>query len=136
MNKAKSTAIIIGASGGLGSALCQQWQQDNEIDTVFAISRKPVAELKKNCVSDIHFLQCDYNESSIASTCDEIKTLMSTLNLTSVTRACICNGILHNKNIMPEKRLEDGRKIKKFLKNNIVKKTKISLIIFLVAFIF
>lgn len=107
MNKAKSTAIIIGASGGLGSALCQQWQQDNEIDTVFAISRKPVAELKKNCVSDIHFLQCDYNESSIASTCDEIKTLMSTLNLTSVTRACICNGILHNKNIMPEKRLED-----------------------------
>ena len=107
MNNTKSTAIIIGASGGLGSALCQQWQQDSETDYVIAVSRKPAEELTDNHLPGIHFIQCDYSESSIVSACEEIKTLISTKNLASVGRVCICNGILHNNNIAPEKRLEE-----------------------------
>lgn len=107
MNKPKSIAIIIGAGGGIGTALCQTWQQDSEIDYIFAVSRQPVTELSNNCAADIHFIQCDYSESSIISACDEIKTQMRAMNLAAVSRVCICNGILHNKNITPEKRLEE-----------------------------
>ena len=107
MNNTKSTAIIIGASGGLGSALCQQWQQDSETDYVIAVSRKPAEELTDNHLPGIHFIQCDYSESSIVSACEEITTLLSTMNLPPVGRVCICNGILHNNNIAPEKRLEE-----------------------------
>ena len=107
MNKPKSTAIIIGASGGLGTALCQQWQQDSGTDYVIAVSRQADAALENNCAPGIHFIHCDYSESSIVSACEEIKAQMIELNLASVNRVCICNGILHNNNVTPEKRLEE-----------------------------
>lgn len=107
MNKEKSTAIIIGASGGLGSALCQKWQQDSEIDSVIAVSRQNLTTLNQSSEPGIHFIQCDYSESSIVTTCDQIKTLMNSSNLSSISRVCICNGILHNDNVRPEKRIEE-----------------------------
>ena len=38
----KSTAVIIGAGGGLGSALYKRWRQDHKVDQVIAISRQAV----------------------------------------------------------------------------------------------
>ena len=107
----KSVAIIIGASGGLGSALCEQWQKSTEIDYVIAISRQDVTSVASsgmaNAKQNITFIQCDYSETSIAQTCEQIKTLMNDLSLESITRVCICNGILHNEEAWPEKRIED-----------------------------
>ena len=103
----KSVAIIIGASGGLGSALYQQWQQSNEIDHVIAVSRRVIPHHETSDHSTIQTIQCDYTESSIAKTCESIKTLMKDLDLDAITRICICNGILHNENTWPEKRIED-----------------------------
>lgn len=102
----KSAAIIIGASGGLGSALCRQWQSSPEIDHVIAISRKNISSDYKDDVT-VTSLQCDYREESIVNTCEAIKTVMKELNLDSINRVCICNGILHNEKIWPEKRIED-----------------------------
>ena len=92
----KSAAIIIGASGGLGSAPCKQWQKSTETDYVIAISRLVFPCDKSSDDKTIQFIQCDYSETSIIKTCEEIKTLMGNLNLNSITRVCICNGILHN----------------------------------------
>ena len=98
----KSTAIIIGASGGLGSALYERWQQDNKVDHVIAISRHAVPDDEKSRESSTHFIQCDYTESSIVKACEKIKMLTD-----SISRVCICNGILHNEHVWPEKRIED-----------------------------
>ncbi len=103
----KSVAIIIGASGGLGSALCQQWQQSTEIDYVIAVSSHVIPHDELSDHSTIQFIQCDYTESSIANTCEAIKILMKDLDLDAITRICICNGILHNEDVWPEKRIED-----------------------------
>ena len=95
----KSTAIVIGAGGGLGSALCKQWQQDDGIDRVIAISRESA---NKNTSPGIRYIPCDYSEPAIAETCNQLKTLSG-----QITRVCICNGVLHNDRVWPEKRLED-----------------------------
>jgi NAD(P)-dependent dehydrogenase (short-subunit alcohol dehydrogenase family) len=93
-----STAVVIGAGGGIGSALCKQWMQDDTIGNVVAISRQPASNHSMTC---LHKIQCDYSESSIADTCQQLKTLPG-----QITRVCICNGILHNDRVSPEKRIE------------------------------
>ena len=107
----KSAAIIIGASGGLGLALCKEWQKDNAIGMVIAISRSdfPPDESndESNDESSLHHIHCDYSEASIVNNCVQIKTLMKDSGIDVIARVCICNGILHNENIWPEKRIED-----------------------------
>ena len=97
--QSKSTAIVIGAGGALGSALCRQWQQDNEIEAVIAVSRQYE---DNNVLPGIHAIHCDYNEASIAEASEKIKSLAGT-----ISRVCICNGLLHNDHLWPEKRIED-----------------------------
>ena len=96
---AKSTAIVIGAGGGLGSALCRQWQQDDDIETVIAISRHAKDNI---ALPGIQAITCDYSEASITRASEKIKSLAGT-----ISRVCICNGLLHNDHIWPEKRIED-----------------------------
>ena len=109
---AKSAAIIIGASSGLGSAICEQWQRDATIDAVIAISRKnikykiSVKEARDNS-KILHSIQCDYTESAIKNCCEQVDELMQRYRLDNVTRVCICNGILHNDDVWPEKRIEE-----------------------------
>jgi NAD(P)-dependent dehydrogenase (short-subunit alcohol dehydrogenase family) len=98
----KSTALIIGASGGLGSALCQRWLQDEQIDSVIAVSRNPLSEEKKNTPKAMHFIQCDYSEAAITDACKKIDTLTD-----CIAHICICNGILHDGEHWPEKRIEE-----------------------------
>ena len=97
-----STALVIGAGGGLGAALCKQWQQDNDVDSVIAISSRAIDHDKENESSGIKYMKCDYSETAIAETCERIKTLTD-----SIARVCICNGVLHKENVWPEKRIED-----------------------------
>ena len=97
----KSTAVVIGASGGLGSALCRQWQQDDDIETVIAVSRQATDNIT---LPGIQTIECDYSEASIAQASDKIKSLAGSI---PITRVCICNGLLHNDHVWPEKRIED-----------------------------
>ena len=95
---AQSTAIVIGAGGGLGSALCRQWQQDDDIETVIAVSR----HAESNTLQGVQAITCDYSEAAIARASEKIKSLGG-----KISRVCICNGLLHNDHIWPEKRIED-----------------------------
>jgi NAD(P)-dependent dehydrogenase (short-subunit alcohol dehydrogenase family) len=95
----QNTAIVIGAGGGLGGALCRQWMQDENIDAVIAVSRH---QQGKDIPSGVRWIQSDYSEASISKACDQIKSISG-----SISRVCICNGLLHNDRIHPEKRIED-----------------------------
>ncbi len=103
----KSAAIIIGASGGLGLALCKEWQKDNAIGMVIAISRSDLPPHESNHKSSLHHIESDYSEASIVNSCEQIKTLLQDSGIDAIARVCICNGILHNANVWPEKRIED-----------------------------
>ncbi len=97
-----STVLIIGASGGLGSALCQRWLQEEEIDSLIAVSRNPLPEEKNKTLKAAHFIQCDYSEAAITDTCIKISA-----HTDHITYICICNGILHDGEHWPEKRVEE-----------------------------
>ena len=103
----KSAAIIIGASGGLGLALCKEWQKDNAIGMVIAISRSDLMPDESNDESSLHHIHCNYSEASIVNSCEQIKTLLEDSGIDAIARVCICNGILHNEDVWPEKRIED-----------------------------
>jgi len=102
-----SAAIVIGASSSIGSALCRRWQQDNAVEHVFAVSRQLVTGPLQHEATTITHIDCDYTEASIDKSCDTIKMLMHENQLNNISRVCICNGILHNENIWPEKRIEE-----------------------------
>ena len=57
--------------------------------------------------TSIQNIACDYTEASIIDTCETIKTLLDEMQLKTISRVCICNGILHNENVWPEKRIEE-----------------------------
>jgi NAD(P)-dependent dehydrogenase (short-subunit alcohol dehydrogenase family) len=103
---ANGSAIVIGASGGIGSAMYQRWQHDPEIDKVIAISRlyipQEIIEDDNQQSCNSYFIRCDYSETSILESCERIQELTD-----CISRVCICNGILHKDNVWPEKRLED-----------------------------
>ena len=102
----KHAALIIGASGGLGSALRSRFEKDTDINHVISVSRDneyPASHKGSNS----HHIQCDYTESSIMKASSQIKALLREHDDLAITRVCICNGILHNDKLWPEKRLED-----------------------------
>jgi NAD(P)-dependent dehydrogenase (short-subunit alcohol dehydrogenase family) len=100
-------AIVIGAGSSIGSSLCKRWQQDDAISHVFAVSREQAAVSEQNEDASIKHIACDYSEASIIDACQSIKTLLDEMQLKTISRVCICNGILHNDNVWPEKRIEE-----------------------------
>lgn len=102
-----SAAIVIGAGSSIGSALCERWQQDDAVSHVFAVSRQLAADHEQSEDATIHHIHSDYTEASIKETCETIKTLMDENHTDTISRVCICNGILHNENVWPEKRIEE-----------------------------
>ncbi|MAA54739.1 MAG: short-chain dehydrogenase [Porticoccaceae bacterium] len=97
----KNCALVVGASGGIGSALVSAFLSDGEIGHVFAASANDVAQ-GNNTNTKLTWLPYQYNEPSIISVVDQLSELK-----VQVSHICICSGILHGENLRPEKRLED-----------------------------
>lgn len=90
--------VVIGASGGIGAALVTHWLAAG-VGPVIAISRQPApAEASSPA---LHWLCCDYSDEQMATTVARIAELAPRPH-----RVVICNGILHQGEIQPEKRLE------------------------------
>ena len=92
------TAIVIGASGGIGNALFDAWLDNDAIDHVIGISRQD---------SDKHsdrsrWIRTDYSTEAIEQVCDQLADKHFEIH-----RVCICNGILHDGDIWPEKKIEE-----------------------------
>lgn len=93
-----AAVLIVGASGGIGRALVQYYLHAAGTTAVIAVSRGTRPHSFENAGKRLFWRTSDNTAVSIAS---ELKSL-STLGL-RVIRVVICNGILHNQRIAPEK---------------------------------
>lgn len=90
-------SIIIGAGSAIAQAVIQSLHANAE--NIITVSRK-LPDLSNPV---IHAFTSDYSPTSIAKVIQQIKDL----NLGSIDRVYICNGVLQNDNIKVEKRIED-----------------------------
>ncbi|WP_447735766.1 SDR family NAD(P)-dependent oxidoreductase [Aeromonas veronii] len=90
--------VVIGASGGIGAALVAHWLAAG-VGPVIAISRQPAPAGASSPA--LHWLCCDYSDEQMATAVARIAELALRPH-----RVVICNGILHQGEIQPEKRLE------------------------------
>jgi NAD(P)-dependent dehydrogenase (short-subunit alcohol dehydrogenase family) len=97
----KNNVLIIGASGGIASALIEQYC--NEGAQVFAVSRAPAADVLQSENVSYHQL-AEQNDKSISNFVKQLAKQDVTL-----TTVVITTGFLHRDSdgIHPEKRLED-----------------------------
>jgi NAD(P)-dependent dehydrogenase (short-subunit alcohol dehydrogenase family) len=94
--------LVIGASGGIALALIQKTLTSNPGNIVVAVSRTRDNPAIDNWEGSVQWKQSDYSEDSIASITSQLAQ-----DGTSFDRVFICNGLLHNTDLFPEKRLED-----------------------------
>ena len=104
MISAGRCALVLGASGGLGSAMVSEFLNDPEIDKVFAVSSKknPVGSNEGQNQSKLVWLRAEYSETEMADTVSQLIPHAGTFS-----RVCVCHGLLHSDKVWPEKRLED-----------------------------
>ena len=97
----KNNVLIVGASGGIASALIEQYR--NEGAQVFAVSRAPAADVLQSENVSYHQL-AEQNDKSISNFVKQLAKQDVTL-----TTVVITTGFLHRNSdgIHPEKRLED-----------------------------
>jgi len=99
VNNRLKNAVIIGATGGIGSALIKQLYQDPEVGHIFAFSRlaaeKPIDLLPDKVTYGYVDL---YSEESIS----QLGMLLEGIELDLVL---VCSGLLHDEHTQPEKRL-------------------------------
>ena len=90
-------SIVIGANSAIACAIINNLAPS--CHTVIAASREDFTSNHSNIKSIV----CDYTETSITSVVQQINQLQ----LPSIDRIYICNGILHSERIQVEKRIED-----------------------------
>ena len=91
------TIVIIGASGGIGSAFVDYYTADNN-NTVYALSRSPI----KTNSSKVHWFGIDYrDESTIKNAADTCSPDQA------IDLVIVATGLLHTEGLMPEKALKD-----------------------------
>jgi NAD(P)-dependent dehydrogenase (short-subunit alcohol dehydrogenase family) len=90
-------SIIIGANSVIAQGIIKQITPKSE--SIIAISSQPFSNIQDT----IQTILCNYSSDSISHVVNKIKRL----NLTSIDRVYICNGVLHNETIKVEKRIED-----------------------------
>lgn len=93
--------LIVGASGGIGSALVRHYLDGDESLQVYAVSRAAAGPDELVADSRVHWLQCDHSEESIKQVVVELVA-----GGLQVHRVVICTGVLHGDDFMPEKALD------------------------------
>lgn len=97
-NTKLSQVLIIGAAGGIGQALCQQYLQYPDIN-ITTLSHTPLPQpLALN--RRIHSIKCNWQASELATALQQCQTHGL------FDRAIICTGILQSQDTTAEKRLE------------------------------
>lgn len=91
--------LVVGAGGGIGSAMAQRWSQDPRFDAVWAVSRS--ADVDPGSQSSLRPLSTDQSEKSIAELAGMIVQESPRLS-----RIVIALGTLHGPSYGPEKSLD------------------------------
>jgi len=92
------SVVVIGAGGGIGAALVTHWLATGTI-RVIAVSRQPAPAGASSPA--LKWICCDYSDEQMAAAVARIAEWAPRPH-----RVVICNGILHQGEIQPEKRLE------------------------------
>lgn len=90
------SAIVVGASSAIAQAIIQALLDRNDICEIITISRKA-----QQTTAKVTPLTCDYQEHNIAALCRSLDLRYP------VSHVFICNGVLHNEQKKPEKKIED-----------------------------
>lgn len=94
-------ALVVGASSAIAQAAIKQFEAEQDCLGVFAVSRSlPSAET----AIKTQWLESDYSEASIQQICKHLAPYSG-----KISKVLICNGILHDESIMPERKLEEIR---------------------------
>jgi len=98
-------ALVLGASGGLGTAMVTQFLADPTITHVFAVSSqgKPaISHFPVHLMDKLVWIQTAYDEPAMAHVAQKLMSYSG-----QFVKVCICHGLLHSETLWPEKRLED-----------------------------
>lgn len=91
-----SSAIIIGGHSTIAQAIIQRLLHDGQMNRVYVFSRRET-ELE---YPQLVWRVCQYDEAAIDIALSELPERLQ------ISRLVICNGLLHQDTIQPEKRLE------------------------------
>jgi len=94
MNDEIEKVAIFGANGSIGRALCAHYKKQSNI---YAFTRDDF-DINQSGLDKI--LLDDYEEETLLQSASKFKNDF-------FNKIIVCNGILHNKDFMPEKRIED-----------------------------
>ena len=94
MNDEIEKIAIFGANGSIGSALCAHYQKKSK---VYAFTRD---DFGINNINLEKILLDDYKEETLLQSASDFENDF-------FNKIIVCIGILHDKNFMPEKRIED-----------------------------
>lgn len=99
MDESRCQALVVGAGGGIGSAMLERWLADDRFDRVWAVSRRPLSIRERD--ARVGALVSDHSEH-------DIRTRLNTVfeQGHSLTRVVIALGTLHGEHYQPEKSLE------------------------------
>jgi len=97
-----SSVLVIGANSAIAGALVSKLLEKNPNTKVVAISRSAEPSGTSSHESQIRWVQSDYSEQSMSSICAILGSSEEKFD-----RVFICNGILHEGEIGPEKRLQE-----------------------------
>ena len=100
--KTMTRAIVVGANSGIARCVIDQLLTDDVVKHVTAISRNSSPDLQSKFASRVQWISCDYSEAAIKTVCANLEK-----EANDFSYVIICNGVLHTKQLGPEKRLED-----------------------------
>ncbi len=95
------SALVIGASGGIGAAVARRLLDDSRYATVFCVSRAATPPPELAGAGRLRWLPCAGSAADIKAAGEELGDTVGQL-----ARVVICSGILHAGDKGPEKSLE------------------------------
>ncbi len=100
--QAGQVAIVIGATSRIAVSLIERLTDDAGLSKIIAISRQFSDKAESGLNHKLCRFQSDYSEESISKICEQLRS-----DKAEISRVFICNGILHDAQLQPEKRIED-----------------------------
>lgn len=101
-------AIVIGASGGIGSACVKQLCADERTLEVFAVSRSAVSPSQlgiSKAEKKLHMLEADSSRASMLRVVEQVRK-SAMFGRAPEIEIIIATGLLHQGTIQPEKRID------------------------------
>lgn len=108
MNRSKRISIVIGATGGIGSACVRKLCSDANTHAVYAVSRSAssAASLGLNpSEKKLHMLQADSSRASMLRVVEQVRR-NALVGENYEFEIVIATGLLHRGGLQPEKRIE------------------------------